>query len=571
MKRLSVFLSSAMTGELDSERDGVRILFGTDPVLKEFFELFAIEEHSSPQTIEKAFVEEVRQSDLLILLLDQQLRDAVEQEFLEARGSNTRIFVYIRNTGKRDERLAEFIGQQAYRFHCGSFYNPMDLCSKIRNDILSDLSRKYFEATKVEKPGQDYVAVSSTREYFGSSLRYYDHDLLVQVSESDPFKDMDADQLLVLATFEAEENGNLKKALLINEIMLLRDPRNWQAYNNRGLVLHEMGHADDAFFSYRKALELNGEADATLYNIGIYYRDKGRYDEAIEYYLRALAIKPDKTSALGHLVGIYFSKKEYTTALVYAEKAYSFEKESINLSNLCIALALAGKKTDAITKAEGLKDTKYYEKIRAFVFYSSENWANCMAEIDKSFQLWGFDYDLSMKKVYCLIYLNDIDKATSWLSEIEEKHYLYPSDYNNIGWILYERKLDLGYSAKLLRKAVEGDPTILAAWKNLQCVLGELNEVEEGLQVSDRALNYFPDDAGIIMNRTRFLFLSGEIRQAGNYAIREFTRLFGNEMPAEEIERMINQSFANAGVKNIEPLEAIIKALAKIQRISKQK
>jgi len=309
---------------------------------------------------------------------------------------------------------------------------------------------------------------------------------------------------------------------------------------------------------------LNGEADATLYNIGIYYRDRGRYDEAIKYYLRALAIKPDKASALGHLVGIYFSRKEYAKALEYAEKAYAFESSNINLSNLCIALALAGKKTDAITKAEGLKDTKYYEKIRAFVFYSSEDWPSCMAEIDKSFQLWGFDYDLSMKKAYCLIYLNNIEMATSWLTEVEEKHYLYPSDYNNIGWTLYERKLDLGHSAKLLRKAVEGDPTILAAWKNLQCVLGELKEFEEALLVSDRALNYFPDDTGVIMNRAKFLFLSGEIRQASSYAIREFTRLFGNEMPAEEIERMINQSFANAGLKNIESLEVIMKAMAKV-------
>jgi tetratricopeptide (TPR) repeat protein len=571
LKPLGVFLSSAMTGELDSERDGIRILFGTDPVLKEFFELYAIEEHASPQSIEKAFVEEVRQSDLLILLLDQQLRDAVEKEFLEACSSNTRIFVYIRNTNKRDERLAAFIGQQAYRFHCGSFNDSIDLCSKIRNDILSDLTRQYFEAAKVEKPGQDYMAVSSTIEYFGSSLRYYDLDLLMQVSESEPFRDMNADQLVVLAKLEAEETGNLKKALLIYEIILLRDPRNWQAYNNRGLILHEMGHAEDAFFSYRKALELNGEADATLYNIGIYYRDKGRYDEAIDYYLRALAIKPDKTSALGHLVGIYFSKKEYAKALEYAEKAYSFEKNNINLSNLCIAIALAGKKTDAIAKAEGLGDTKYHEKIRAFIFYFSEDWANCIAEIDKYFQLWGFDYDLSMKKVYCLIYLNDIDKAISWLNEVEEKHYLYPSDYNNIGWTLYEKKLDLRYSVKLLRKAVEGDPTILAAWKNLQCALGELKEVEEGLLVSDRALNYFPDDTGVIMNRTKFLFLTGEIRQAANYAIREFTRLFGNELPAQEIEKMINESFANAGIKNIESLETIIKALAKIGRKTTQK
>lgn len=560
-----------MTGELDSERDGVRILFGADPVLKEFFELYAIEEHASPQPIEKAFIEEVRQSDLLILLLDEQLRDAVEKEFFEANSSNTRIFVYIRYTGKRDEKLAEFIGQQAYRFHCGSFNDPMDLCCKIRNDILSDLTRQYFEATKVEKPGHDYVAVPSTREYFRSSLRYYDHDLLMRISESEPFRDMDADQLVVLATLEAEETGNLKKALLIYEIILLRDPRNWQAYNNRGLVLHEMGHVDDAFLSYRKALELNSEADATLYNIGIYYRDKGRYDEAIEYYMRALAIKPDKTSALGHLVGIYFSIKEYAKALEYAEKAYSFEKDNINLSNLCIALALAGMKADAIAKAEGLRDTKYHEKIRAYIFYSSEEWANCMAEIDKSFQLWGFDYDLSTKKVYCLIRLNDINGAIAWLTELEESHYLYPSDYNNIGWALYQRKLELRYSARLLRKAVEGDPTILAAWKNLQCVLGDLKEVEEGLLVSDRALNYFPDDTGVIMNRTKFLFLSGDIRRASNYAIREFTRLFGNEMPAQEIEKMINQSFADVGIKNIEFLEAIIKGLVQVERSISQK
>lgn len=565
MKRLCVFLSSAMTGELDSERSGIRILFETDPVLKEFFELYAIEEHASPRPIERAFITEVRQSDLLILLLDQQLRDAVEKEFLEACNSNTRIFVYIRNTGKRDDRLATFIGQQAYRFHCGSFNNSVDLCFKIRNDILSDLMSQYFVIEKVGKPDQDYVAISSTKEYFGSSLRYYDINLLKEVSESEPFRDLNSDQLVVLATLEVEETGNFKKGLLIYEIILLRDSRNWQAYNNRGLILYEMGYADDAFFSYRKALELNGESDATLYNIGIYYRDKRRYDEAIEYYLRALAMKPDKTSVLGHLVGIYFSRKEYANALEYAEKAYSFENNSINLANLCIAIALVGMKADAIDKAEGLIDTKYYEKIRAFIFYSSEEWAHCIAEIDKYFQHWGFDYDLSVKKVYCLIYLEDIYEAISWLTEIEEKHYLYAFDYNNIGWMFYERKLDLRYSAKLLRRAVEGDPTILAAWKNLQCVLGELNEVEEGLLVSDRAINYFPDDPGVIMNRTKFLFLSGEIRQAANYSIQEFTRLFGNELSSNEIEKMINESFTKAGIKNVASAEAIIKALAKAE------
>jgi tetratricopeptide (TPR) repeat protein len=284
-----------------------------------------------------------------------------------------------------------------------------------------------------------------------------------------------------------------------------------------------------------------------------------------------LAIKPDKASALGHLVGIYFSKKEYKKALEYAERAYSLEKDRINLSNLCIALALAGIKEDALTKTEGLRGTKYHEKIRAYIFYSSEEWGDCMAEIDKFFQLWGFDYDLSIKRVSCLIHMNDIKGAIACLIGLEEKHYVNPSDYNNIAWTLYERKLELTYAMRFLRKAVEGDPTMLAAWKNLQCVLAELKEFEEGLLVSDRALNYFPDDSGVIMNRTKFLFLSGDIRQAVSYAIREFTRLFGREMPASEIEQMINQSFVNAGIRNIESFETIVKALVQIERSKSQK
>ena len=121
MRKLNIFLSSAMTGELNRERDGVRILFQTEPILKHFFELYAIEEHASPQPIQDAYINEVKHADLFILLLDKELRDAVEKEFLEARKANLNIFVYIRNRkDKRDGKLAEFIGQEAYKFHCGS-------------------------------------------------------------------------------------------------------------------------------------------------------------------------------------------------------------------------------------------------------------------------------------------------------------------------------------------------------------------------------------------------------------------------------------------------------------------
>ena len=377
---------------------------------------------------------------------------------------------------------------------------------------------------------------------------------------------METDQLIILATSRAEETGNLKEALLIYEIILLRDPENWQAYNNRGLILTEMGHPEDALFSYIKALELNPESHTTLYNIGIYYRDNGRYDEAIEYYQKALEIKPDKTSALGHLVGIYFSKEEYQKALEYAEKAYSYEKDEISLSNLCLALGLTGKKEEALIKCEKLRGTKYHEKIRAYIFHAAEDWEICINEINSFLTLWGFDYDLSIKKIYCYIKMERVEEAISWLKDVEKEYYLRPTDYNNIGWTLYEKKLKLDYSAEFLKKSVNGDPTLLAAWKNLQCVLVELMEVEEGLKISDQALKYYPDDPGIIMNRAKFLFLSGDIRKCANYAIKEFTRLFGANMPPSEIEKTINQSLMNAGINDIGSFEKIFKTMIQLER-----
>lgn len=567
MRKLNIFLSSAMTGELDRERDGLRILFQTDSTLKEFFELYAVEGHASPYSIQKTYVDEVRKSNLLILLLDRQLRTAVENEFSEARIANLKIFIYIRNrTDKRDARLVEFIGQEAYQFHCGSFNDPIDLCSKVKNDILSDLIRQYSETIKDEKKKQDYVVFSPVREHSEGSLRHYDYNFVTRISQSSNFKDMDTDQLVILAASIVEQTGNLKEALLIYEIILLRDPFNWYAYNNRGLVLNEMGYPEDALFSYKKALDLNRESHVTLYNIGNYYRDKYRYDEAIDNYNKALQIRPDKVSALRHLVEIYITRKEYHKALEYAQKAYLFEENEINLSHLCMALTFNEKKEEALTKSIELKGTKYHEKTRAYIFYFTGEWKKCIVEVDCFFKIWNYDYELAIKKALCLIHLNEIDGVIRWVKEIEGRNCLHPTDYNNIAWALYEKRLNLDFSAELLRKSIEGDPTILAAWKNLQCVLAELMELEEGLNISDQALQYFPDDPNVIMNRVKFLFLSGNIRQSVSYAIEEFTRLFGGTVNAPEIEKIINQSFMDHGIKDIDFLEKILVTLVQLER-----
>jgi tetratricopeptide (TPR) repeat protein len=162
--------------------------------------------------------------------------------------------------------------------------------------------------------------------------------------------------------------------------------------------------------------------------------------------------------------------------------------------------------------------------------------------------------------------MDNTEKAITWIKHLEKNHYLSPSDYNNIAWILYEEKWDLKYSADLLRKSVKGDPTILAAWKNLQCVLGDLMEIEEGIVVSDQALKYYPDDPMVIMNRAKFLFMSGNIRECTSYMMKELSRVFGGNIPVSEIEETMNQSFMNAGIKDLESFEKLFKAALQIER-----
>jgi hypothetical protein len=85
-----------MTGELDQERAALRILFHSDPTLASLVELYAIEDHAGPTSIERAYVDEVTYSDVLILLLNKELRPAVEKEYLTAKQSRVRPIVSIR-------------------------------------------------------------------------------------------------------------------------------------------------------------------------------------------------------------------------------------------------------------------------------------------------------------------------------------------------------------------------------------------------------------------------------------------------------------------------------------------
>jgi tetratricopeptide (TPR) repeat protein len=330
-----------------------------------------------------------------------------------------------------------------------------------------------------------------------------------------------------------------------------------------------MGYADDALFSFRRALELNQYSHATLFNIGNYYRLRRRYDEALNYYLSAINIKPDKVSALTHIMSIYLDKKEYPTALDYAERSYSIEQNELTIANLCITLACCNRKEEALEKCEDLNVSRDYRKIRSYIFYVNNEFIESINEINTYFNEGNMDYELAMRKVYCLININKILEAISWFNEIETNYFIYPFDYNNIGWTLFEKKAALKESVGFLQKAVDADPSMLAAWKNLQSVLGELGRFQDGLIVSNRAINYYPDDSGIIMNRSKFLLLTGNLSSGIKYMASGFSRFFGVNISESQLEEMFHESLVKTGFKDIESLDKFFKQIVLLSEKSK--
>jgi tetratricopeptide (TPR) repeat protein len=75
------------------------------------------------------------------------------------------------------------------------------------------------------------------------------------------------------------------------------DPSYAAAWNNLGLLLHRMGHYDEAREAYDTAVAQDPECAEAAYNLGSLAEDQGNAGLAIGHYRRALDVSPDYADA----------------------------------------------------------------------------------------------------------------------------------------------------------------------------------------------------------------------------------------------------------------------------------
>lgn len=547
-----------MTGELDKERLAIRIQFRADSNLNCFFDLYAIEEHASPVPIDKAYVDEVTQSKIILVILGKELREAVVKEFETASINGVKIFCYIKKGIDKTTELERFIKEQGYTVHCGDFFTPEELVPKIKSDLMDDIIKSYAniksEALGNNESNITRITTSPTSEY-----RFFPVDYLIEVSKKEELATLDKNQLISLAVSMEEQYGDYRTALMLLEIGLLKEPNDWMLHNNRGVILDKMGLLEPSLFSYKKVLKIKPDSDTALYNVGNILMHLGRTQEAITYLKRCLELFPGKIGALNNLTSCYLQLNRPEEALSCAEEAMKMSEDVVEKANYAIALSANSKHEQAIAICEELHPYSYYQSYtRAKIYFNKKEYEKSIVEIDSILQVGALDYPIAIDKFYCLSALGRIGEAREWIGIIEENYPVRSYDYNNLGFELMNKYKLYEESILLFRKSLDLNPNEMIVWNNLQSCYGYLNEFPQALLASEEALKINSFDQKSIKNKMSSLTALGRFDEALSFAVKKGMELFQNEQLYETFEKTFKLSLKNQGT-DIKALNELIK------------
>ncbi len=144
------------------------------------------------------------------------------------------------------------------------------------------------------------------------------------------------------------DEENYEKAIEFYDKAIDINPKNAEAWNNKGYALYNLKKYDEAIKCYNNAIEINPEYAVAIYNKGTSLEKFGKYDDAIECYDKALEINPEITPAYRHRSELLIIAGEYANALKAAQESLKYSKDdedvAIGLMFSIIAKTLLGEK-----------------------------------------------------------------------------------------------------------------------------------------------------------------------------------------------------------------------------------
>lgn len=534
-----------MTGELLAERTALRTLFAHAQYLNDLVELYAIEDHASSRSITSAFLDEVAASDLVVVLLGTELRDAVVKEFDHAEKCNKRILCYTAGSQQPTPELKTFISERAYKHHAARFGDDNDLVRRIRGDLIGEFVRGYrgtAQGIALEDASESYL-IRELRTPYASNSFFSPADVH-ELLDKPEYAQLNADQLIALAMLHLEESGNYLGALLLVEAAILRSPQNWMALSNRGMILDEMGLLQYAQLSYETAAAHNPENATIQYNLGNCHYAARDYQRALHHYQKALEIEPDKPSAASRMAATHLQLEDAVEAVKWATRSLALDPSEVSVANMALALGLDNQRDEAMKYADQLQgDLARVHELKAFIENRSGNHEACIAEVDAYAALAPTSIRAASLKYESLIATEQGDAAESYFKDLESSHLLMPFDYNNYG---HQHMTAFGptkFAVGLFREAVSRDPSCMPCWHNLQYCLGGLNELDAAIAACDEALELDPLDQKSIQNKAISLQELGRFSELATLMANKAGGLLGpitGDTPEDFVEQLMS-------------------------------
>ncbi len=249
---------------------------------------------------------------------------------------------------------------------------------------------------------------------------------------------MSVPQVLTLA-IQHMEAGRLPEAEKLCRQVIHARPKNPEAHNLLGVILHQKGQTREGIKSLQKAIRLNANNPNFFSNLGEMQRLIGQLREAVISLRRALALNPNYAQAINNLGIAYYDSKEY-------DKAEQEYRKAIQLA------------------------PNYAE--------AHNNLANALRALERP------------------------DEAIEFYRKATALRPAYPEALNNLGTLLRE-KLELEEAEACLRKAIELNPRYVDALDSLAVLLIGEEKLDEALQFLARALEINPSFERSLMNAAR--------------------------------------------------------------------
>lgn len=156
MKKYKIFISGVQK-ELKAERRALKDYILDDVLLSEYFDIFLFEDTpAKSKSTEKAYLDEVQQSDVYIGILGLQYGNAgkneispTEAEFRKAKKDHKHILIYIKGESSEDkyrepdiQKLIKEIRNSKYGFSYKRFTDNLNLCRNVYASLIDFLRDK---------------------------------------------------------------------------------------------------------------------------------------------------------------------------------------------------------------------------------------------------------------------------------------------------------------------------------------------------------------------------------------------------------------------------------------------